>query len=170
MIRILPKNPKIQKKIQKIQKIKNQKKSKKSTNPKNSKIQGAKRWPEGSKGGLKGPKEAWRAKEGPKGLRQEVGAWRAPELLVVNNVNILNILKIVNTVSETPGFLRSHNILRSKNFLRCQHCQGAVKRHNAKKTKFQKGIKDNKDMMTRGQKTKMKNRLILCCLYYIIFT
>ena len=96
------------------------------------------RRPEGQKGGPKGPKEARRAKGGLKGLRQEVGARRAPELLVVKNVNILNFLKIVNTVSETPGFLRSQNILRSKNFLRCQHCQGAVKRHNAKRQNFKK--------------------------------
>ena len=39
--------------------------------------------PEGPKGGPKGPNEAQRVKGGPKGLRLEVGARRAPELLVL---------------------------------------------------------------------------------------
>ena len=38
----------------------------------------AKRRPEG-------PKEGLRTKGGPKGLRLEVGAWRAPKLLVLDN-------------------------------------------------------------------------------------
>ena len=46
---------------------------------------------EGPKGGPKAQKEARRAKGGPKGLRLEVGAWRAPELLVELKCNLFQI-------------------------------------------------------------------------------
>ena len=71
------------------------------------------RRPKGPKGGPKGPKEARRAKGGPKGLILEVGARRAHELLVEGYLAVSASTPTSATLHFAVVLCASHSIRNS---------------------------------------------------------